>query len=113
MTQWYPRLCKYSDDQGWQNHQFTGTGEFTLCFGNFNVQMTVPADHIVGGTGECQNYAQTLSATQMARWKQAQTAKEPLQIVTLDEALKASKEKKGIASPTARNDTTQYLWLSL
>lgn len=93
MTQWYPRLCKYSDDQGWQNHQFTGTGEFTLCFGNFKVQMTVPADHIVGGTGECQNYAQTLSATQMARWQKAQTAKEPLQIVTLDEALAASRQK--------------------
>jgi hypothetical protein len=93
ITQWYPRLCKYSDDQGWQNHQFTGTGEFTLNFGNFKVQMTVPADHIVGGTGECQNYAQTLSATQMARWKQAQTAKEPVQIVTLPEALNASKTK--------------------
>jgi len=93
MTQWYPRLCKYSDDQGWQNHQFTGTGEFTLCFGNFKVQMTVPSDHIVGATGECQNYAQTLSATQMARWQKAQTAKEPLQIVTLDEALNASKTK--------------------
>lgn len=93
ITQWYPRLCKYSDDQGWQNHQFTGTGEFTLCFGNFKVQMTVPADHIVGATGECQNYAQTLSATQMARWQKAQTAKEPVQIVTLDEALKSSKTK--------------------
>ncbi len=93
MTQWYPRLCRYSDDQGWQNHQFTGTGEFTLCFGNFKVQMTVPADHIVGGTGECQNYAQTLSATQMARWQKAQTAKDPVQIVTLDEALAASKQK--------------------
>ncbi|MBL0131483.1 MAG: M1 family metallopeptidase [Chitinophagaceae bacterium] len=93
MTQWYPRLCRYSDDQGWQNHQFTGTGEFTLCFGNFNVQMTVPADHIVGATGECQNYGQTLSSTQMARWQKAQTAKEPLQIVTLDEALTASKQK--------------------
>ena len=93
MTQWYPRLCRYSDDQGWQNHQFTGTGEFTLCFGNFKVAMTVPADHIVGATGECQNYAQTLNATQLARWTKAQTAKEPLQIVTLDEALKASKQK--------------------
>jgi hypothetical protein len=93
ITQWYPRLCKYSDDQGWQNHQFTGTGEFTLCFGNFKVQMTVPADHIVGGTGECQNYAQTLSPTQLARWKQAQNAKEPFQIVTLEEALNASKQK--------------------
>lgn len=93
MTQWYPRLCRYSDDQGWQNHQFTGTGEFTLSFGNFKVQMTVPADHIVAGTGECQNYAQTLTPTQMARWNKAQTAKEPVQIVTLDEALTASKTK--------------------
>jgi len=93
MTQWYPRLCKYSDEIGWQNHQFTGTGEFALTFGNFKVQMTVPADHIVGGTGECQNYAQTLSSTQMSRWQKAQTVKEPLQIVTLDEALNASKGK--------------------
>lgn len=93
MTQWYPRLCRYSDDQGWQNHQFTGTGEFTLNFGNFKVQMTVPADHIVGATGECQNYAQTLTPTQMSRWNKAQSAKEPLQIVTLDEAMQTSKNK--------------------
>ncbi|HYC27884.1 MAG TPA: M1 family peptidase, partial [Chitinophagaceae bacterium] len=93
ITQWYPRLCRYSDDQGWQNHQFTGTGEFTLSFGNFNVQMTVPADHILGATGECQNYAQTLTPTQLARWNKAQNAKEPLQIVTLNEALNASKTK--------------------
>ncbi|MDO7744649.1 MAG: M1 family peptidase, partial [Pedobacter sp.] len=51
MAQWYPRLCVYSDFQGWQNHQFTGRGEFALTFGNFKVQMTVPADHVVGGTG--------------------------------------------------------------
>jgi hypothetical protein len=93
MTQWYPRLCRYSDDQGWQNHQFTGTGEFTLSFGNFKVQMTVPSDHIVGGTGECQNYAQTLTPTQMSRWQKAQVAKEPLQIVTLAEAENAIKQK--------------------
>ncbi len=96
MTQWYPRLCKYSDEQGWQNHQFTGTGEFALTFGNFKVQMTVPADHIVGSTGECQNYAQTLTPTQMSRWQKAQAVKEPLQIVTQEEALNASKQKKGL-----------------
>jgi hypothetical protein len=93
VTQWYPRLCMYSDDQGWQNHQFTGTGEFTVCFGNFKVQMTVPADHVVGSTGECQNYLQNLTPAQKARWEKAQTAKEPVQIVTLNEALAASKQK--------------------
>ena len=61
MAQWYPRLCVYSDFQGWQNHQFTGRGEFALTFGNFKVQMTVPADHVVGSTGECLNYAANLT----------------------------------------------------
>ncbi|HMK27370.1 MAG TPA: M1 family metallopeptidase [Chitinophagaceae bacterium] len=86
MSQWYPRLCVYSDFQGWQNHQFTGRGEFALTFGNFKVQMTVPADHIIGATGECQNYQQVLSPAQFARWQKAQTAKDVLEIVTLDEA---------------------------
>ena len=93
MTQWYPRLCVYSDFQGWQNHQFTGTGEFALTFGNFRVQMNVPADHIVGATGECQNYQQVLTHAQFARWQKAQNVKEPLEIVTLDEAKAREKNK--------------------
>ena len=93
MTQWYPRLCVYSDFQGWQNHQFTGRGEFALTFGNFKVQMTVPADHVIGATGECQNYQQVLTPAQYARWQKAQTAKEPVEIVTLDEAKAAEKQK--------------------
>ncbi len=93
MTQWYPRLCVYSDFQGWQNHQFTGRGEFALTFGNFKVSMNVPADHMVAGTGECKNYEQTLTAAQLARYKQSQNATEPVQIVTLAEATKAEKNK--------------------
>jgi len=93
ITQWYPRLCVYSDFQGWQNHQFTGRGEFALTFGNFKVQMTVPADHIIGGTGECQNYQQVLTPTQFARWQKAQTTKEPIEVVTLDEAKKSEQDK--------------------
>ncbi|HUM65919.1 MAG TPA: hypothetical protein PLV32_08745 [Chitinophagaceae bacterium] len=93
MAQWYPRLCVYSDFQGWQNHQFTGRGEFALTFGNFKVQMTVPADHVVGSTGECLNYATNLTPTQLGRWKKAQTTKEPIEIVTLAEAKQAEKNK--------------------
>lgn len=92
MAQWYPRLCVYSDFQGWQNHQFTGRGEFALAFGNYSVQMTVPADHVVLATGQCQNYPQVLTAAQLARWNQAQNAKEPVEIVTLEEAVKAEKQ---------------------
>ncbi|MBS1655912.1 MAG: M1 family peptidase, partial [Bacteroidetes bacterium] len=68
-------------------------GEFALTFGNFKVQMTVPADHVIGATGECLNYAQVLSPAQYARWQKAQTAKEPIEIVTLDEAKAAEKQK--------------------
>ena len=93
ITQWYPRLCVYSDFQGWQNHQFTGRGEFALTFGNFKVAMTVPADHVVGATGQCINYQQVLSPAQYARWQQAQNSKEPMEIVTLDDAKKAEVAK--------------------
>lgn len=89
ITQWYPRLAVYSDFQGWQNKQFTGRGEFALTFGNFRVRMTVPADHVVGATGECQNYKEVLTPAQYQRWQQAQSSKEPIEVVTLDEAKKA------------------------
>lgn len=114
MAQWYPRLCKYGDEIGWQNNQFTGTGEFTLSFGNFKVQMTVPADHVVGSTGECQNYAVNLTATQKARWQKAQTAKEPLEIITLAEA-KAAEKKKSTAKKTwifKADNVRDFAWTS-
>ena len=93
MTQWYPRMCVYSDFQGWQNKQFTGRGEFALAFGNFKVRMTVPADHLVCATGQCQNYQQVLSPDRYSRWQKAQNVKEPLEIALLEEAKSAEKSK--------------------
>lgn len=93
ITQWFPRLCVYSDNQGWQNHQFVGSGEFTLVFGNYKVAMTVPADHIVMSTGQAQNYPQVLTPTQLARWQKAQNAKDVIEIVTLSEATAKEKQK--------------------
>lgn len=95
MSQWYPRMAVYSDFQGWQHLQFTGGAEFALTFGNFKVKMTVPDDHVVGATGECRNYPQVLGAAWYKRWNQAQTAKQPLEIVTLTDAIAAEKVKSG------------------
>jgi hypothetical protein len=92
MTQWYPRMAVYSDFQGWQNKQFMGRGEFALTFGDFKVSMNVPADHIVGGTGQCANYAQTLTPAQFKRWTTAQSATQPTEIITLDEVKDAMKK---------------------
>ena len=93
ITQWYPRMAVYSDFQGWQNKQFIGSGEFALVFGNFKVNITAPADHIIGATGECQNYSQVLSADQLKRWRQAQSADAPIEVVTLAEAKRAMQNK--------------------
>lgn len=112
MTQWYPRLCVYSDFQGWQNHQFTGRGEFALTFGNFKVQMTVPADHILGSTGECLNYSAVLTPAQFSRYQTAKKANAPVEIVTLEEA-KAAELKKSTAKKTwvyQANNVRDFAW---
>ena len=93
ITQWFPRLAVYSDFQGWQNMQFAGGAEFALTFGNYKVNITVPEDHVVAATGECKNLAAVLTADQLARWQKAQTSAEPIEIVTLAEAIENSKDK--------------------
>ena len=114
MTQWFPRMAVYSDFQGWQNKQFEGRGEFALAFGNYKVNMTVPADHVVGGTGECQNYAQVLNPTSLKRWNAAQTAKAPLEIINLSE-INAGLNKKSTAKKTwtyVAENVRDFAWVS-
>ncbi|KYG83901.1 M1 family metallopeptidase [Roseivirga echinicomitans] len=94
ITGWYPRMAVYSDFQGWNNKQFTGRGEFALTFGDFDVKMTVPNDHVVGSTGVLQNPNTVLTAEQRKRWEQAKKSEvEPVEIVTLAEAKAAEKGK--------------------
>ena len=98
ISQWYPRMCVYSDYQGWNHKQFTGRGEFALVFGDFEVSMEVPADHIIAATGECQNYEEVLSKEEYQQWEKAQDAKSPVQIVSLLSA--KAKEKQPNRSET-------------
>ncbi|MCF0049207.1 M1 family metallopeptidase [Dyadobacter sp. LJ53] len=93
IAHWFPRLAPYDDVNGWNHKQFLGQGEFALIFGNYKVAITAPADHVVAASGECQNYAQVLTATQKQRLKQAETSKTPVLIVTQAEAEKAEKRE--------------------
>ena len=86
ISQWYPRMCVYSDYQGWNNKQFTGRGEFALVFGNFSVNMKVPADHVIASTGTCENLDEVLTPAQLSRWKKARNSNSPIEVVTLEEA---------------------------
>ncbi|GGI72978.1 aminopeptidase [Polymorphobacter multimanifer] len=91
-AQWFPRLAVYSDYEGWHNKTFLGDGEFTLEFGDYEVSLTVPADHVVAATGELQN-PDILTAAQRDRLAQARTAREPVYVVTPAEAAAAERGK--------------------
>ena len=92
LAQWFPRLHAYTDYEGWNNKEFLGRGEFTLEFGNYQVEIDVPADHIVSSTGVLTNPKEVLTKTQRKRLEKAKTAKRPVFIVTEEEALANEKE---------------------
>ena len=92
IAQFYPRMAVYNDVEGWQNSQFWGRDEFALPFGNFEVNITVPADHILDATGELQNRKDIFTKEMMARYEAAKKSfDKPVVIVTQAEAEAASK----------------------
>ncbi len=107
IAQFFPRMAVYSDIEGWQNHQFWGSGEFALPFGDYEVNITVPADHILDGTGELQNMKEVFSKEMVKRYEQAKKSYDkPVLIVTQAEAEEAEKgfsEKKKTWKLKAKN----------
>lgn len=92
IAQFYPRMAVYNDVEGWQNMQFWGAGEFALPFGNFEVSITVPADHIMEATGVLQNRSEVFTAEQLKRYELAEkTFDKPVVVVTQDEATQREK----------------------
>ena len=87
IAQFFPRMCVYDEVEGWQNYQFWGDGEFALPFGNYEVNITVPADHIMEATGELINRKEVYSKEMIKRFNQAKKSfDKPILIVTQDEA---------------------------
>jgi len=94
IAQFYPRMALYTDNEGWQNKQFLGSGEFTLTFGDYDVKITVPADHLVASTGTLQNPNDVLSKKQRARLAEAAKAfEQPVIVATQEEAVEREKTK--------------------
>lgn len=94
IAQFFPRMAVYDDVEGWQNKQFLGRGEFALTFGDYEVDITVPADFVVGASGTLQNAGDVLTSQQMERFETAKkTFDKPVMIVTEKEAKKAEKSK--------------------
>ncbi len=100
LAQWYPRVNVYDDLRGWNTEPYLGQGEFYLEYGDYNVEITVPAGYIVASTGTLTNPRQVLTSTQIARLTQAAKSATPVNIVTLDEI------KSGAARPTKSGTLT-------
>jgi hypothetical protein len=86
LGQWYPRVAVYDDVRGWNHEPYIGGGEFYLEYGRFDVALTVPADYVVGATGELLNPEQVLTPLQRARLARARRSAQPIAIITADEA---------------------------
>ena len=92
IAQFFPRMAVYNEIEGWQNYQFWGDGEFALPFGNYEVKITVPSDHILDATGQLQNRKDIFSKEMLKRYNKAKKSYEkPVMIVTQNEAVKAEK----------------------
>lgn len=94
IAQWFPRMAVYDDVNGWQHKQFLGRGEFALPFGNYQVAITVPADHVVGATGVLQNPAKVLESQVLKNYQKAKQAAKPVIIVS--QKMAEAKEKKPV-----------------
>lgn len=97
---WFPRMTVYNDTEGWQNKQFRRLGEFALEFGDYEVELTVPSDHIVAGTGDLVNEKDVLTSKQRQRMAEARKSfDEIVMIITPDEA-KENESKKASGTKT-------------
>jgi len=115
MAQWFPRLSVYDDVNGWQTDQFLGSGEFYLEFGNYDVNLTVPWDHIVQSTGVLQNPDEVLTQTQLDRLTQAMTSETPRFIIRPDEVMDPATRPIQSGMLTWRfvaDDVRDFAWVS-
>lgn len=94
IAHWFPRMAVYNDTEGWQNQQFQKLGEFALEFGDYDVEITVPKDHVIASTGSLQNEESVLTKAQVKRLNQAKTSfDKPVMIITKEEAETNEQEK--------------------
>ena len=114
-AQWFPRMSVYDDVNGWETDQFLGRGEFYLNFGDYDVSITVPHNHIVDATGELQNPEAVLTETQRQRLARAYTSEEPVFIVAPAEVMKPGTRPAGTGSLTwhfKAENVRDFAWVS-
>lgn len=115
IAQWFPRMAVYDDVSGWQTDQFLGRGEFYLEFGDYDVSITVPANHIVEATGMLQNPEEVLTPEQRQRLARAADSDTPVYIIAPDEVMTPESRPRQDGTLTWRylaEDVRDFAWAS-
>ena len=96
IAQWYPRMCVYDDVRGWNTNPYLGASEFYLEYGDFDVNITAPANHIVVCSGELVNPTAVYNTVEQGRLAKAKLSDSTVFIRTEQEvaALKATTATK-------------------
>ncbi len=95
IAQWYPRMCVYDDAMGWNTKPYLGAGEFYLEYGDFDIAITAPANHIVVCSGELQNPAEVYTLEQQKRWVTAKNSDKTVIIRSADEVTNSASRPAG------------------
>jgi hypothetical protein len=95
VAQWYPRMCVYDDVMGWNTLPYTGPGEFYLEYGDFDLSITAPANHIVFASGELLNPQDVYTPEQQKRWAEAAESEKTVMIRTAKEVKNAASRPAG------------------
>jgi hypothetical protein len=94
-------MCVYDDVMGWNTIPYTGPGEFYLEYGDFDLSITAPANHIVVASGELLNPQEVYTPEQQKRWAEAAESEKTVMIRTAAE----------IKDPKSRPDgKTELTW---
>ncbi|MBA0883051.1 M1 family metallopeptidase [Flavobacterium undicola] len=89
IAQWYPRMCVYDDIRGWNTNPYLGASEFYLEYGDFDIAITAPANHIVVCSGELVNPKEVYDSENLKRFYEAKESEKTVVIHSLDDVLKA------------------------
>lgn len=114
IAQWFPRVCVYDNIRGWNTIPYTGPGEFYREFGNYQVQITAPANHIVVLGGELQNPQEVFTAEQFKRYENAKNSDQTVIIRSAQEVAQANSRpnKKSLTWKYILNNAQDIAWAS-
>lgn len=104
IAQWYPRMCVYDDVRGWNVNPYLGASEFYLEYGDFDISITVPSNHVVVCSGELTNPKEVFSAEEFKKYNEAKNSDNTVMIHSLNDVL--------VAKNTSGNSKTWHFKLN-